>query len=77
MFVVACRSFAEALGCDIKTLKMCAKKKSFQDVLAAQQKVFQRPNFLPFSPVVDGYFMPGMHELFPGGQSIKKKISKI
>ncbi|KAL9961303.1 hypothetical protein ACROYT_G030216 [Oculina patagonica] len=52
------RSFAEAIGCDITSLKMCAKKKSFQDLLAAQLKVFQRSNYLPFTPVVDGHFMP-------------------
>ena len=43
----------------MSSLKDCAKKKSFQDILTAQVKVFYDLNFLNFAPVVDGYFMPG------------------
>jgi len=42
------------------SLKACAKKKSVQEILVAQLKVFASLNFLSFAPVVDGYFMPGM-----------------
>ena len=42
------------------SLKACAKKKSFQDLLSAQLKVFDYLNFFRFAPVVDDYFMPGM-----------------
>ena len=42
------------------SLKACAKKKSFQELLISQLKVSNSLNFLPFPPVVDGYFMPGM-----------------
>ena len=42
------------------SLKACAKKKPFQKLLLAQLEVFHFPNSLPFAPVVDGYFMPGM-----------------
>ena len=42
------------------SLKACAKKKSLQDLLSAQLKVFDCLNFFRFAPVVDGYFMPGM-----------------
>jgi len=52
------RSFAKALGCEMKSLKACAKTKSFQDVLTAQLKVFSPPTLLPFGPVVDGHFLP-------------------
>jgi len=52
------RSFAEAVGCDMSSLKECAKKKSVKEILSAQLKVFLEPNFLPFAPVVDGYFLP-------------------
>ena len=41
------------------SLKNCAKKKSFHDLLTAQVKVFDDLNFLNFAPVVDGYFIPG------------------
>ena len=54
------RSFAKAVGCQIASLKACAKKKPFQALLRAQLKVFHFLNFLPFAPVVDGYFMPGI-----------------
>ena len=54
------RSFVEAVGCKMASLKACAKKKSFQDLSAAQLKVFDCLNFFRFAPVVDGYFMPGM-----------------
>ena len=53
------RRFAKALGCDVSSLKECAKKKSVQEILSAQLKVFSEPNFLSFAPVVDGYFLPG------------------
>lgn len=54
------RSFAENVGCEMASLKACAKKKSFQDLSSAQLKVFDYLNFFRFAPVVDGYFMPGM-----------------
>ena len=54
------RSFAEEVGCELASLKACAKKKSFQDLSSAQLKVFDYLNFFRFAPVVDGYFMPGM-----------------
>ena len=54
------RSFAEAVGCEMASLKACAKKKSFQDLSSAQLSVFDDLNFLRFAPVVDGYFMPGV-----------------
>ena len=47
------------MGCDMSSLKECAKKKSVKEILSAQLKVFLEPNFLPFAPVVDGYFLPG------------------
>ena len=59
-FFFLCRCFAKAVGCEMASLKACAKKKSVQELLVAQLKVFASPNFLPFAPVVDGYFMPGM-----------------
>ncbi|CAH3023185.1 unnamed protein product [Porites evermanni] len=52
------RSFAENVGCEMASLKACAKKKSFQDLSSAQLKVFDYLNFFRFAPVVDGYFMP-------------------
>ena len=54
------RSFAKVVGCEMASLKACAKKRTFQELLFAQLEVFNFPNFLPFAPVVDGYFMPGM-----------------
>ena len=54
------RSFAKTVGCEMTSLKACAKKKSFQELLSAQLKVFDCLNFFRFTPVVDGYFMPGM-----------------
>ena len=60
LIVCYSRSFAKAVGCEVTSLKVCAKQKSVEDILAAQLKVFQLPNFLPFAPVVDGYFLPGM-----------------
>ena len=59
-YIAFLRSFAQAVGCDITSLKACAKKKSVQEILAAQLKVFSEPNFLPLAPVVDGVFLPGM-----------------
>ena len=53
------RSFAKVVGCEMASLKDCAKNKSFHDLLAAQVKVYDDLNFLNFAPVVDGYFMPG------------------
>ena len=54
------RSFAEVVGCEMASLKACAKNKSFQELSSAQLKVFDYLNFFRFAPVVDGYFMPGM-----------------
>ena len=54
------RSFAKVVGCEMASLKACAKKRTFQELLFAQLEVFNFPNFLPFAPVVDGYFMPGL-----------------
>lgn len=54
------RSFAEAVGCDVNSLKACVKTKSTQEVLEAQSQVFSNPILLPFGPVVDGYFLPGI-----------------
>ena len=54
------RSFAEALGCTMNSLKTCTKEKSVKEILAAQVKVLSQPTLLPFGPVVDGYFLPGM-----------------
>jgi len=42
------------------SLKACARKIPIQELSSVQLKVFADPNFLPFAPVVDGYFMPGM-----------------
>ena len=59
-YIAFLRSFAQAVGCDITSLKACAKKKSVQEILAAQLKVFSEPNFLPLAPVVGEVFLPGM-----------------
>ena len=58
LFVI--RSFAEAVECEMNSLKACAKTKSVQEVLDAQLQVFSNPIMLPFGPVMDGYFLPGM-----------------
>ena len=60
LFVCFLRSFAQAIACDVTSLKTCVKEKSVEDILAAQLKVFALANYLPFAPVVDGYFMPGI-----------------
>ncbi|KAL9961301.1 hypothetical protein ACROYT_G030214 [Oculina patagonica] len=52
------RSFAKAIGCEITSLKECAKKKTVQEVLAAQIKIVSPQNYLPLTPVPDGYFLP-------------------
>lgn len=60
------RRFAEAVGCDdIFSLKACAKKKSVQEILSAQNKVLSMPNLLAFAPVVDGYLLPGIYLKMP------------
>ena len=60
------RRFAEAVGCDdIYSLKACAKKKSVQEILSAQNKVLSMPNLLAFAPVVDGYLLPGIYLKMP------------
>ena len=53
------RSFAKAIGCDINSLKLCAKTKTVQEILVAQLNVSSPPTLLPFGPLVDGYFLPG------------------
>ena len=52
------RSFAKAIGCDINSLKLCAKTKTVQEILVAQLNVSSPPTLLPFGPLVDGYFLP-------------------
>ena len=60
------RKFAEAVGCDdIYSLKACAKRKSVQEILSAQNKVLSMPNLLAFAPVVDGYLLPGIYLKMP------------
>ena len=59
VYVCCSRSFAKAVGCTMTSLKVCAKKKTVQEVLAAQTKIFAQPNLLTLAPVVDGYFLPG------------------
>lgn len=54
------RSFAKAVGCEMNSLKACVKTKPVQAVLDAQSPVFSNPILLPFGPVVDGYFLPGI-----------------
>ena len=54
------------MGCDVSSLKECAKKKTLQEILKAQLNVTSELNFLPFAPVVDGYFLPGMSSLSGG-----------
>ena len=44
----------------MSSLKSCVKTKSTQAVLDAQSQVFSNPILLPFGPVVDGYFLPGI-----------------
>ncbi|XP_078382565.1 cocaine esterase-like isoform X2 [Oculina patagonica] len=68
------RSFAKAVGCDITSLKMCAKKKSFQDLLAVLHKVDNVVNFLPFAPVVDGFFMPGLLPVLDLSKGISRAL---
>lgn len=59
-FGICYRSFAKAAGCKMTSLKACVKTKSSQEVLDAQSQVFSNPILLPFGPVVDGYFLPGI-----------------
>lgn len=54
------RSFANAVGCEMDSLKLCAMKKSVQQLLDAQIKVFSNPILLPFGPVVDGFLLPDL-----------------
>ena len=55
------RSFAIAIGCEITSLKACAKEKTVEEVLSAQSEIFSELNLLPMAPVVDGYFLPGIN----------------
>jgi len=52
------RSFAKAIGCEITSLKDCAKQKTVQEILDAQIKISLQLYFLSMAPVVDGYFLP-------------------
>ena len=54
------RSFAKAIGCEITSLKTCAKEKTVKEVLNAQEKIFLQLNYATMGPVVDGHFLPGM-----------------
>ena len=53
------RRFAQSLGCDESSLKECAKKKTFQEIIDAQIQIYPKEHVLSFCPVVDGYFLPG------------------
>ena len=44
----------------MNSLKACVKTKFVEEVLNAQVQVFSNPILLPFGPVVDGYFLPGV-----------------
>lgn len=69
------RSFANAVGCDVDSLKLCAKTKSVQQLMDAQIKVFSTPILLPFGPVVDGFFLPDLPaKLLQAGKFNKTNI---
>ncbi|XP_020631113.1 neuroligin-4, Y-linked-like [Orbicella faveolata] len=69
------RSFAKAIGCEITSLKACAKEKTVQEVLNAQSKIFSQLNYLSLGPVVDGYFLPDSSlKLLQGGKFNKSNI---
>ena len=53
------RRFAKLLGCDESSLKECAKKKTFQEIIDAQSQIYPKEHVVTFCPVVDGYFLPG------------------
>ena len=53
------RRFAQLLGCDEPSLKECAKKKTFQEIIDVQIQIYPKEHVLSFCPVVDGYFLPG------------------
>ena len=53
------RRFAQSLGCDFSSLKECAKKKTFQEIVDAQTEIYPLEGALSFGPVLDGYFLPG------------------
>ena len=53
------RLFADALGCDLSSLKKCALQKTVSEILQAQLKVKSIMMLSPFAPVVDGYFLTG------------------
>lgn len=48
------RRFAQVLGCDESSLKECAKKKTFQEIIDAQIQIYPKEHVLSFCPVVDG-----------------------
>ena len=53
------RRFAQLVGCDFSSLKECAKRKTFQEIVDAQTKIYPQEGALSFGPVLDGYFLPG------------------
>lgn len=53
------RRFAQLVGCDFSSLKECAKRKTFQEIVDAQAKIYPQEGALSFGPVLDGYFLSG------------------